>query len=37
VIEFDFGGSGKTAYIAVQIGNTGKKYPWQLLVSALIP
>jgi hypothetical protein len=28
VIEFDFGGSGKTAYFAVQIENEGKKDPW---------
>jgi hypothetical protein len=27
-IEFDFGGSGKTAYFAVQVENDGKKGPW---------
>jgi hypothetical protein len=37
VIEFDFGDSGKTAYLAVQIENEGKKGPWGPLVSALIP
>jgi hypothetical protein len=37
VIEFDFGGSGKTAFFAVQIENDGRKGPWGPLVSALIP
>ncbi|MDR1866673.1 MAG: hypothetical protein LBQ77_00220 [Treponema sp.] len=38
LIEFDFGDSGKTAYVAVQIeNNEGKKGPWGPLVSALIP
>jgi hypothetical protein len=37
VIEFDFNDSGKTAYMAVQVENDGKKGPWGPLVSALIP
>jgi hypothetical protein len=37
VIEFDFGDSGKTCYMAVQIENDGRKGPWGPLVSALIP
>jgi hypothetical protein len=28
VVVFDYGDSGKTAYIAVQIENDGKKGPW---------
>jgi hypothetical protein len=37
VIEFEFGDSGKTCYMAVQIENEGRKGPWGPLVSALIP
>jgi hypothetical protein len=37
VIEFDFGDSGKTCHMAVQIENEGKKGPWGPLSSALIP
>jgi hypothetical protein len=37
VMEFDFGDSGKTCHMAVQIENEGKKGPWGPLVSALIP
>jgi hypothetical protein len=37
LIEFEFGDSGKTAYFAVQIENSGKKGPWGPMVSALIP
>jgi hypothetical protein len=37
VIEFDFDDSGKTAYLAVQIENEGKKGPWGPMVQALIP
>jgi hypothetical protein len=37
VIEFEYGDSGKTAYIAVQIENDGKKGPWGPMVSAVIP
>jgi hypothetical protein len=37
VIEFDFGDSGKTVYLAVQIENDGKKGPWGSLTSAFIP
>jgi hypothetical protein len=37
VIEFEFGDSGKTAYMAVQVENDGKKGPWGSMVSALIP
>jgi hypothetical protein len=37
VLEFGTGGSGKTAYFAVQIENEGKKGPWGPVVSALIP
>ncbi|MDR1399317.1 MAG: hypothetical protein LBJ41_05280, partial [Treponema sp.] len=37
LIEFDIGDSGKTAYIAVQVENDGKKGPWGPLVQALIP
>jgi hypothetical protein len=35
--DFEFGDSGKTAWLAVQIENSGKKGPWGPLVSALIP
>jgi hypothetical protein len=37
LIEFDFGDSGKTAHLAVQVENDGKKGPWGPMVSALIP
>ena len=37
LIEFDFGGSGKIAYFAVQIENEGRKGPWGPMVQALIP
>jgi hypothetical protein len=37
VLEFDFGASGSTCYIAVQIENAGRKGPWGPLTSALIP
>jgi hypothetical protein len=37
VIEFDFADSGKTAWLAVQVENDGKKGPWGPLTSALIP
>jgi hypothetical protein len=37
VIEFKFGDSGKTAYIAVQIENGSKKGKWGPMVSAIIP
>jgi hypothetical protein len=37
IIEFAYGDSGKTVYIAVQIENDGKKGNWGPLVSALIP
>jgi hypothetical protein len=37
VVQFDYGDSGKTVYIAVQIENDGKKGPWGPLVSAIIP
>jgi hypothetical protein len=37
VVRFDYEDSGKTAYIAVQVENDGKKGPWGPLVSALIP
>ncbi|MDR2185082.1 MAG: hypothetical protein LBO80_05365, partial [Treponema sp.] len=37
VIVFDYGDSGKTAYIAVQIENGGKKGPWGPIVPAIIP
>jgi hypothetical protein len=37
VISFDYGDSGKTAYIAVQIENDGKKGTWGPMVSAVIP
>jgi hypothetical protein len=37
VIGFEFGDSGKTCYMAVQVENEGKKGPWGPLVSALIP
>ncbi|MDR3148270.1 MAG: hypothetical protein LBU00_07845 [Treponema sp.] len=37
VIEFEFGDSGKTAYIAIQIENDGKKGRWGPMVNAVIP
>jgi hypothetical protein len=37
LIEFDFEDSGKTAYVAVQVENGGKKGAWGPLTSALIP
>ncbi|MDR2510842.1 MAG: hypothetical protein LBC77_09390 [Spirochaetaceae bacterium] len=37
VIEFDYNASGKTAYIAVQIENNGKKGPGGPMVNAIIP
>jgi hypothetical protein len=37
VVQFDYGDSGKTVYIAVQVENDGKKGPWGPLVSAVIP
>ncbi|MDR3115126.1 MAG: hypothetical protein LBU25_06360 [Treponema sp.] len=37
VIPFDFGDSGKTAYLAIQIENEGKKGHWGPMVSAVIP
>jgi hypothetical protein len=37
MMRFEFEDSGKTAYIAVQIENDGKKGPWGPLVSAVIP
>jgi hypothetical protein len=37
VVEFDFGDSGKTAYLAVQVENGGKKGQWGPMVSAVIP
>jgi hypothetical protein len=36
-IRFDYGDSGKTAYIAIQIENNGKKGGWGPMVSAVIP
>jgi hypothetical protein len=37
VMVFDYEDSGKTAFIAVQVENDGKKGPWGPLVFALIP
>jgi hypothetical protein len=37
LINFDYGDSGSTAYIAVQIENGEKKGPWGPIVSAVIP
>jgi hypothetical protein len=37
VVLFEYEDSGKTAYIAVQVENDGKKGPWGPLTSALIP
>jgi hypothetical protein len=36
-LVFGYGDSGKTAYIAIQKENDGKKGPWGPMVSALIP
>ncbi|MHB9291278.1 hypothetical protein Holit_00351 [Hollandina sp. SP2] len=37
VVVFDYEDSGKTAYMAVQVENGGKKGPWGPLVSGIIP
>jgi hypothetical protein len=37
MVMFDYEDSGKTAFIAVQVENGGRKGPWGPLVSALIP
>jgi hypothetical protein len=37
IIEFNYEDSGKTAYIAVQIENEGKKGPWGPMTSAVVP
>jgi hypothetical protein len=37
VMEFDYGDSGKTVWLAIQVENDGKKRTWGPLVSALIP
>jgi hypothetical protein len=37
VLQFNYGDSGKTAYMAVQIENGGKKGPWGPMISAVIP
>jgi hypothetical protein len=37
VVQFDFGDSGKTVYIAVQVENNGRKGPWGPMVTAVIP
>jgi hypothetical protein len=37
VINFDFGDSGKMAYIAVQVENDNKKGDWGPMVNAVIP
>ncbi|MDR2185944.1 MAG: hypothetical protein LBO80_09840 [Treponema sp.] len=37
LIQFDYGDSGKTVYIAVQVENDGKKGPWGPIVAAIIP
>jgi hypothetical protein len=37
VMQFEYEDSGKTAYIAVQVENDGKKGPWGPLISAVIP
>jgi hypothetical protein len=37
VIQFAYGDSGKTVYIAVQVENDGKKGPWGPMTSAVIP
>jgi hypothetical protein len=37
VLEFEYTDSGKTAYIAVQVENGGRKGDWGPLVSAIIP
>jgi hypothetical protein len=37
LMQFEYGASGKTVYMAVQIENGKKKGPWGPLVSAVIP
>jgi hypothetical protein len=37
IIRFEYGDSGKTVYLAVQIENDGKKGDWGTMSSALIP
>jgi hypothetical protein len=38
LLQFDYSESGQTAYVAVQIENSGgKQGPWGPIVSALIP
>jgi hypothetical protein len=37
VLSFDYTDSGKTAYLAVQVENDGKKGPWGPVISAIIP
>jgi hypothetical protein len=37
VLHFNYEDSGKTAYIAVQIENDGKKGPWGPMISTIIP
>jgi hypothetical protein len=37
VVEFEYEDSGKTAYMAVQVENGGRKGPWGPLASGIIP
>jgi hypothetical protein len=37
MVDFEYADSGKTAWMAVQVENDGKKGPWGPMVSALIP
>jgi hypothetical protein len=37
VLKFDYGDSGKTVYMAVQLENDGRKGEWGPMTSALIP
>ncbi len=37
VIDFEFGDSGKRAWLAAQIENEGKKGPWGPMISAVVP
>jgi hypothetical protein len=37
VITFEYGDSGKTVYLAVQVENGDKKGPWGPMTSAVIP
>ncbi|MDR1308072.1 MAG: hypothetical protein LBK74_10930 [Treponema sp.] len=37
LMDFDYGDSGKTVYIAVQVENGSKKGPWGPIVQAVIP